>query len=45
MVVRVTVAAGGEQGAGNVTNRAEQDRALFARYLDKRDTVDRYMLV
>ena len=45
MVVRVTVAAGGEQGAGNVTNRAEQDRALFARYLDKRDPVDREMLV
>jgi RNA polymerase sigma-B factor len=26
-------------------NRAEQDRALFARYLDKRDPVDRDMLV
>jgi RNA polymerase sigma-B factor len=45
MVVRVTVAAGGEPGAGGVTNRAEQDRALFARYLDKRDPVDREMLV
>jgi RNA polymerase sigma-B factor len=45
MVVRVTVAAGGEHEAGGVTNRAEQDRALFARYLDKRDPVDREMLV
>ncbi|HEX6697885.1 MAG TPA: SigB/SigF/SigG family RNA polymerase sigma factor [Solirubrobacteraceae bacterium] len=45
MVVRVTVAAGGEHEAGGVANRAEQDRALFARYLDKRDPVDREMLV
>ena len=28
-----------------MVNRAEQDRALFARYLDKRDPVDREMLV
>ena len=42
---RVTVAAGGEHEAGRVANRAEQDRALFARYLDKRDPVDREMLV
>ena len=41
----VTVAAGGEHEAGRVVNRAEQDRALFARYLDKRDPVDREMLV
>ena len=45
MAVRVTVAAGGEHEAGRVVNRAEQDRALFARYLDKRDPVDREMLV
>jgi RNA polymerase sigma-B factor len=45
MVVRVTVAEGGESETGRVVNRAEQDRALFARYLDKRDSVDREMLV
>ena len=45
MAVGVTVAAGGEQEAGRVLNRAEQDRALFARYLDRRDPVDREMLV
>jgi RNA polymerase sigma-B factor len=45
MAVRVTVAAEGEHEAGRVLNRAEQDRALFARYLDKRDPVDREMLV
>ena len=45
LAVRVTVAAGGEHEAGRVANRAEQDRALFARYLDKRDPVDREMLV
>jgi RNA polymerase sigma-B factor len=45
MAVRVTVAEGGEHEAGRVANRAEQDRALFARYLDKRDPVDREMLV
>jgi RNA polymerase sigma-B factor len=45
MAVHVTVAAGGEHEAGGAVNRAEQDRALFARYLDKRDPVDREMLV
>jgi RNA polymerase sigma-B factor len=45
MAVPVTVAAEGEHEAGRVANRAEQDRALFARYLDKRDPVDREMLV
>jgi RNA polymerase sigma-B factor len=45
MVVRVTVAEGGESETGRVVNRAEQDRALFARYLDKHDSVDREMLV
>lgn len=35
----------GEQAPGRQQNRAEQDRALFARYLDKRDPVDREMLV
>jgi RNA polymerase sigma-B factor len=45
MAVRVTVAAEGGHEAGRVANRAEQDRALFARYLDKRDPVDREMLV
>ena len=45
MAVRVTVAAEGEHEPGRVANRAEQDRALFARYLDKRDPVDREMLV
>ena len=45
MAVRMTVAAGGEHEAGRLDNRAEQDRALFARYLDKRDPVDREMLV
>jgi RNA polymerase sigma-B factor len=45
MAVRVTVAEGGEHEAGRVANRVEQDRALFARYLDKRDPVDREMLV
>jgi RNA polymerase sigma-B factor len=45
MAVRVTVAAEGGHEPGHVANRAEQDRALFARYLDKRDPVDREMLV
>ena len=45
MGVPVTVAAGGEQGTGGAANRAEEDRALFARYLDKRDPVDREALV
>jgi RNA polymerase sigma-B factor len=45
MAVRVTVAADGGHEAGRIANRAEQDRALFARYLDKRDPVDREMLV
>jgi RNA polymerase sigma-B factor len=45
MAALVTVAAEGEHEAGRVVNRAEQDRALFARYLDKRDPVDREMLV
>jgi RNA polymerase sigma-B factor len=45
MAVPVTVAAGGEPETGGPANRAEQDRALFARYLDKRDPVDREMLV
>jgi RNA polymerase sigma-B factor len=45
MAVPVTVAAGGEHETGGVANRAEEDRALFARYLDKRDPVDREMLV
>jgi RNA polymerase sigma-B factor len=34
-----------ERTPGRQENRAEQDRALFARYLDKRDPVDREMLV
>jgi RNA polymerase sigma-B factor len=34
-----------ESGPAPTVNRAEQDRALFARYLDKRDPVDREMLV
>jgi RNA polymerase sigma-B factor len=42
----VTVTNGGEtQEPGRIYNRAEEDRALFARYLDKRDPVDREMLV
>jgi RNA polymerase sigma-B factor len=45
MAVRVTMAAEGGHEPGRVANRAEQDRALFARYLDKRDPVDREMLV
>src|SRR4051812_3571230 len=45
MAVGVTVAADGGHEAGRIANRAEQDRALFARYLDKRDPVDREMLV
>jgi len=45
MAVRVTVTEEGGHEAGRVANRAEQDRALFARYLDKRDPVDREMLV
>ena len=45
MVVRVTVAEGGQSETGRAVNRAEQDRALFARYLDKRDSVDRELLV
>jgi RNA polymerase sigma-B factor len=44
-VVGMALAQGGEHEAGRVLNRAEQDRALFARYLDKRDPVDREMLV
>jgi RNA polymerase sigma-B factor len=42
---RLTVDARGEQVSGRLDNRAEEDRALFARYLDKRDPVDREMLV
>jgi RNA polymerase sigma-B factor len=34
-----------QRGPAPPGNRAEQDRALFARYLDKRDPVDREMLV
>src|SRR3954471_8731380 len=45
MAVRVTVTEEGGHETGRVANRAEQDRALFARYLDKRDPVDREMLV
>src|SRR3954465_15268508 len=45
MAVRVTVTEEGGHEAGRVANRAEQDRALFARYLDKRDPVDRELLV
>jgi RNA polymerase sigma-B factor len=45
MAVAVTVAASGEPETCGAANRAEQDRALFARYLDKRDPVDREMLV
>jgi RNA polymerase sigma-B factor len=41
----LTVDTRGEHEAGRQVNRAEQDRALFARYLDKRDPVDREMLV
>jgi RNA polymerase sigma-B factor len=41
----VTVGERSDQDTGRVVNRAEQDRALFARYLDKRDPVDREMLV
>jgi RNA polymerase sigma-B factor len=42
----VTVANGGEiHEPTRLDNRAEEDRALFARYLDKRDPVDREMLV
>src|SRR4051812_18360809 len=45
MAVRVTVAEEGGHEAGRVANRAQEDRALFARYLDRRDPVDRDMLV
>ena len=45
MAVQVTVAEEGEHEAGRAVNRAEQDRALFARYVDKHDPVDREMLV
>jgi len=41
----LTVHTKGEHDAGRPVNRAEQDRALFARYLDKRDPVDREVLV
>jgi RNA polymerase sigma-B factor len=41
----LTVHTQGEHDAGRPVNRAEQDRALFARYLDKRDPVDREVLV
>jgi RNA polymerase sigma-B factor len=41
----LTVDTRDEHDAGRQVNRAEQDRALFARYLDKRDPVDREMLV
>src|SRR6266536_2953598 len=34
-----------QRGPAPANNRAAQDRALFARYLDKRDPVDREMLV
>jgi RNA polymerase sigma-B factor len=41
----VTVEERREQPSGRLDNRAEEDRALFARYLDRRDPVDREMLV
>jgi len=42
----VTIAGDEEiRDPGRPNNRAEEDRALFARYLDKRDPVDREMLV
>jgi RNA polymerase sigma-B factor len=41
----VTVADGQSEQPGRIDNRADEDRALFARYLDKRDPVDREMLV
>jgi RNA polymerase sigma-B factor len=41
----LTVSERSEQEPGRLDNRAEEDRALFARYLDKRDPVDREMLV
>jgi RNA polymerase sigma-B factor len=41
----VTVSSVGEQEPERGANRADEDRALFARYLDKRDPVDREMLV
>jgi RNA polymerase sigma-B factor len=41
----VTVDERQEQPSGRLDNRAEEDRALFARYLDQRDPVDREMLV
>ena len=44
-VAPVIVARRIEDEPDRGVNRAEQDRALFARYLDKRDPVDRDMLV
>jgi RNA polymerase sigma-B factor len=41
----LTVEEPEKEQVGRTVNRAEQDRALFARYLDKRDPVDREMLV
>jgi RNA polymerase sigma-B factor len=41
----VIVARRTEDEPDRSVNRAEEDRALFARYLDKRDPVDRDMLV
>jgi RNA polymerase sigma-B factor len=41
----VTAGKPEQRGPAPANNRAEQDRALFARYLDKRDPVDRDMLV
>jgi RNA polymerase sigma-B factor len=45
VVDSLTVGQHSDQDTGRVVNRAEQDRALFVRYLDKRDPVDREMLV
>jgi RNA polymerase sigma-B factor len=41
----VTVDERRQKEPGRLDNRAEEDRALFARYLDKRDPVDREVLV
>jgi RNA polymerase sigma-B factor len=45
VVDSLTVGQHSDQDTGRVVNRAEQDRAPFVRYLDKRDPVDREMLV
>jgi RNA polymerase sigma-B factor len=42
---RVIVRPRAEDEPDRTANRGEQDRALFARYLDRRDPVDRDMLV